>query len=296
MVIDALKFQAELGVSHYLVPALPYERPTPARLNTHRAIHELAISLIGTNDVPRRPVVAMAVPGSMTIRSPFAVFSLLSDRPFDGVYVQPMRLDPKEDSVEGLVRYLRFLEIGQQEGLRIMAGRVGVFGLLLSALGIDAFDSGLGDHEAFDLRSLTRPQREGGKGRGGQKDRRIYLPRLLTTLPESRARVVLGSKAVRAQFACEIGGCRSGFDAMIEGARSHCFHSREAELTALRSLPTRGMRIELVERRLSTALETGRAVNRMLVDDGQPTLKLEHLERWPAVLARVEERRLKETG
>jgi hypothetical protein len=34
----------------------------------------------------------------------------------------------------------------------------------------------------------------------------------------------------------------------------------------------------------------------MLVDDGQPTLKLEHLERWPAVLARVEERRLKETG
>jgi hypothetical protein len=296
MVREALRFQADIGVSHYMVPALPYERPTPDRLNTHRAIHELALSLVGTDGVPRRPIVAMAVPGSQTIRSPFAVFSLLADRAFDGVYVQPMRLDPKDDSVEGLVRYIRFLELGRQEGLPILAGRVGVFGLLLNALGVEAFDSGLGDHEAFDLRSLTRPPKETGSSGGGQRDRRIYFPKLLTTLPEARARLILTSRTLRPQFACETGECRLGFDAMVDGARAHCLHSRADDLAALRALPTRGMRLELVERRLKTALETGRLVNRVLGDDGQPPIKFDHLDRWLAALARVEERRLKEAG
>jgi hypothetical protein len=296
MVRDALRFQADIGVSHYMAPALPYERPTPDRLNTHRAIHELALSLIGTDGIPRHPIIAMAVPGSPTIRSPFAVFSLLADRAFEGVYVQPMRLDPKDDSVEGLVRYIRFLEVGRQEGLPILAGRVGVFGLLLNALGVEAFDSGLGDHEAFDLRSLTRPPKEDGASRGGQKDRRIYFPKLLTTLPEVRARLILTSRTLRPQFACETGECRLGFDAMVDGARAHCLHSRADDLAALRALPTRGMRLELVERRLQTALETGKLVNRVLGDDGQPPIKFDHLDRWLAALARVEERRLKEAG
>jgi hypothetical protein len=180
--------------------------------------------------------------------------------------------------------------------MQILAGRVGMFGLLLNALGIEAFDSGLGDHEAFDLRSLTRPPKSDGSGGGGQRDRRLYLPRLLSTLPEARARLLLGSPTLRAQFACDIDGCRSGFDAMIAGARQHCFHSRQNDLAVLRGLPTRGMRIELVERRLVTALETARTVNRVLSDDGRPPIPFDHLERWHAVVARVEERHLKEAS
>src|SRR5207247_2425970 len=60
MVEGALRFQAAHGASHYLVPALPYERPTPDRLNTHRALHELAVSLNGTDGIPRKPLVGMA--------------------------------------------------------------------------------------------------------------------------------------------------------------------------------------------------------------------------------------------
>jgi hypothetical protein len=296
MVEGALRFQARVGVSHYMVPALPYEKPTPQRLNTYRAIHEEAVSLLGSADVPRKPILAMAVPGAETIRSPFAVFSLVSDRPFDGIYVQPMRLDPKSDSVEGLVRLMTFFEIGRQEGVRAIAGRVGMFGMVLNAAGVEAFDSGLGDHEAFDLRSLARPPKPGQKGGGGQRDRRAYFPKLMTTLDEPRARILLNSPAIRAQFACDLGRCRSGFESILAQSREHCFHSRAQDLAVLRGLPTAEMRMELVERRLRTAIETGRAVNRVLGEDGQRPANFDHLDRWLGALARVEERRLLEAS
>ena len=116
----------------------------------------------------------------------------------------------------------------------------------------------------------------------------------LAEFPEHGSNLIV--RTLRAQFACETGQCRLGFDAMIDGARSHCLHSRADDLAALRALPTRGMRLEQVERRLQTAVETARVVNRILGDDAQPPIKFEHLDRWLAALARVEERRLKEAG
>jgi hypothetical protein len=47
---------------------------------------------------------------------------------------------------------------------------------------------------------------------------------------------------------------------------------------------------------LHVTTDLGKFVNRVLGDDGQRPIKFEHLDRWLAVLARVEERRLKEAG
>ena len=98
------------------------------------------------------------------------------DLPFDGVYVQPLRLNPVRDSVEKLLAYVRMLEAFEQAGLPVIAARVGAFGAVLAAVGISAFDSGLGLAEASDLSSLNRKKTEKERTKKGPKgSRRLYL-------------------------------------------------------------------------------------------------------------------------
>jgi hypothetical protein len=70
----------------------------------------------------------------------------------------------------------------------VIVGRVGAFGLVLQALGITAFDSGLGQAEAHDLATLNRPMTERERQRrtegqgGGGPAQRIYLEPVKTAL------------------------------------------------------------------------------------------------------------------
>lgn len=118
-------------------------------------------------------MLALVAPGPQAMARPEKVVSRLPDSPIDGVYLQPLRLDPVRDSLEKLARFVQFAHAFRGAGIPVVVGRVGAFGLNLNALGITAFDSGLGQAEGHDLASLNRPmteherqRREAGDGSG----------------------------------------------------------------------------------------------------------------------------------
>lgn len=287
MVRGAMEFQAQAEPSMYLVPSLPLPRASAAVFRTFARINELAADVNG-NGVPYRPIVTAAFPSAEVLRGRFSVFERL-DRAFAGAYVLPLQFNPKRDSVERLVAYARFMEHAQTLGLRVVAGRAGVFGLVLAAFGIENFDSGLGERESFSLTRLTkaRPPSVAGESHGGRKQR-VYLTAVRSTLSWDDADAMLETKSLRAQLTCTLGICRfGGYRYALEHHREHFFHARAEELEALRNCRTTELRVQLVMQWLRTAIDTGRLVNRVRHELRLPALDFEHLETWRAVLTRV---------
>lgn len=285
---SALEFQAQAEPSMYLVPSLPLSRPSAAVLRTFAKIHTVAADLNG-NFVPFRPMVAAAYPSADVLRGRFSVFERLLDRSFAGVYVLPLQLNPKRDSVERLVSYARFLEHAQNLGLRVVAGRAGTFGLILAAFGIENFDSGLGERESFSLARLStvRQRDPDGRHKGGRQQR-VYSAQLRSSLAWDDADGLLETTPLRAQLTCMLGACRSGgYRYALDDPRTHFFHVRAAELEQLRACRTTELRVQQVMDWLRTASDTGRLVNRIRAERGEQPLKFDHLENWRAVLVRV---------
>lgn len=290
-VTESLVFQQQRGVAAYVVPALPFERLFGLHADRYRQVHEVAAELNGST-VPLKPLFAFAAPGTRVLRSPYALFSRLVGLPISGMYVQPTRLNPKSDSVERLAAYANFLRCAAEYAIPTIAGRVGAFGILLEAIGVAAFDSGLAQRESFDLRSLVRARKRDKSGRqSGGRQRRVYVRQLLTTVADVQAKILLSDPSLRAEFACGLGPCRFAIEAQIERYKTHFFHSRIAELEDLRSLPTREMRVAYVDRLLERAIEKAAHVNRLLESKGASRIQFEHLPRWQAAFARMTGRR-----
>jgi hypothetical protein len=193
------------------------------------------------SDIERRPMVALVAPGQKAMRSPELVLDWLVDLPVDAVYLQPLNLNPVRDSFEKLALYVAFATACRDAGLRVIAGRVGAFGLVLQALlGVSAFDSGLGDAEAFALSTQARRRRpRKGNQRGGGRDRRIYFEVLRTTLHNRHATPLLEDRAVRHRLTCDLGCCRyRGFADLADRRRTHYLWTRTAEVSHLRDRPT----------------------------------------------------------
>jgi hypothetical protein len=288
MIRDALVFQAEAEPSMYVVPSLPLVRSSQAVFRTFADIHSYAADLNGSAEIPFRPMLATAFPGAAVLRDRYSLFERL-DRAFAGAYVLPLQLDPKRDSVERLVAYARFLENAQGLGMPVVAGRAGVFGLVLAAFGISNFDSGLGERESFRLARLNyeRKPRPDGERNGGRQ-RRVYLWQLRTIVPAQALEELLAVKGLQAQLMCDIGECRyGGIRYQLENPREHFLHARAWELEQLRAAKTTALRVQLVNDWLRTAGERARLVNRLRAEVGQPAMDFEHLDTWRAVLARI---------
>jgi hypothetical protein len=296
MVLGSLHYQAQHEVDLYLTPTLPMHRPTLSAVQAHHRIHTVAADAIGT-DVPARPLLAAVAPTLQVMRSPYAVYEQLLDRAYDGIYVQPIRLNPKHDSVEWLVSYAEFLLAAHEYTLPVVAARAGAFGLALTALGVDVFDAGLGERESFNLAALNRPPADRDEQHSGGPRRRTYAHDLLTSLDTPRLRAVIASPTLAPRFSCDLGSCRfGGYDEQLQHPRPHFFHVRQAELEALRRLPTTEMRVQHMRERLQSAIEVGRLVNRCLEDARVETVRFDHLDRWMAALTRVATRLATETA
>jgi hypothetical protein len=286
----ALRFQEDAGASAYLVPALPTISASDEWAGTNEAIHRAAADVNGRS-VEHRQLVGFAAPGWEALRQPEDVLGPLSDAGITGIYVQPTRLIPTKDSVEKLAHYCRFLLTGRQMGLRVIAGRVGAFGLVLSALGIDAFDSGLGESESFNLSQLNRPpRRERGTRRVGGRDRRVYIAGLKTTLPFRQVESILREDGLRTRFACSLPCCRwAGFEQLTDsqGRRLHYLRTRLDEVDRVAPLPTASMRIEHAHSDLLDARDNATVVKRVFERAGLKAPSFDHLDCWLAVLARV---------
>jgi hypothetical protein len=235
-------------------------------------------------------MIAQVAPGRKLLAHPDRVIDLLIDHPINAVYVQPLTLDPVQDGVEKLVQYVHFLLAIREVGLPVIASRVGAFGLVLSALGVTAFDSGLAQAEACNLAALNRaPSRREleGRSRRGGPDRRIYLERLKTTLTGRHATSIIEDRALRSSVACTLGCCKHrGFENLAERRRQHYLWARSHEVDLLREQPTQALRVDLVYEQLRTAHEVGAVVTRTLRAHGVEPPSFDHINRWIAVLAR----------
>ena len=289
VVAASMAFQEERGASAYVAPSVPIrDQDRNGWEDLHRQMLKAAVAANGSEGISRKPLVAFLAPGPRALADPRGSLSFLADLPIDGVYVQPMRLDPTRDSVEKLVQYVRLLRKARELGIEVIASRVGAFGLILHALDIPFFDSGLGEAEKCDLAALNRPRRPETAGASGRKgNRRIYLEALRTTLPARVADSILAQKGLRARFACGLACCRwHGYEDLAERGRTHYLWVRHREVAYLAEQPTPEMKIDAVANMLAEAQETAKVVKRALGEREVPLPSFDHLDRWHSVLAR----------
>ena len=285
----SLRFQAGHGAAAFLTPGVPLHARSPEWAGMNRAIIAESARQKGV-DVERLPLVVLLAPDSMTTREGRSVIEPLGDVPLDALYVQPLRLKPLYDSVEKLVRYVEFLLEACSLGVPVIAGRVGAFGLVMQALGVPIFDSGLGDAESFDLAALNRRRkpREQRTGGGGGRRKRAYVERLKASVRPDSLDAILRERELRSRFGCQLECCRwAGWNGFLDRRRSHYLHVRLREVSDIAELPSGEMRLHRVHEDLIRARDDAQVVRRMLGARGLAAPRLDHVDRWLAVLARI---------
>jgi hypothetical protein len=290
-----MRFQQDAFATCYLSPGLPFlDRELQSWLRLNDRLLEACCAANGTGEFERRPILAQVVPGRLALKEPKLIVNRLMDYPVDGVYVQAQRLDPIRDSSEKLLLFVEFVMALRQAGFKVIVGRVGAFGLVLQALGVESFDSGLCQAEAFDLASQIRPyseteQQRQRDGRGGG-DRRMYFELLKTTLKGAHARALIEDTKIRGHFTCNHSCCKfRGFEDLPERRRQHYLWARLAEVDELRGKSSGGLKVDLVHEQLRNAREAGALVRRALFSKTARPPQFEHIDRWIGVLAREAE-------
>lgn len=290
----AMLYAQDRGTDVHLCAGLPlYDKGLESWIEHNDRILSAAVAANGGSDVDRKPLLAHVAPGPKALANPEVVVKRLLDYPIDGVYVQPLRFNPTKDSLEILARFVQFLAAIRGEGFQVVVGRVGAFGLVLQALGVQSFDSGLGLAEAHDLAGLNRRLTEREKRRreedgGGGPPGRVYLEPLKTTLPANAATELLSSEQLRHYFTCTYGCCR--FRALIDlptRARTHYLFARRSEVDQMRKMSIAAMRLHHVETQLLQAKDLGAVARRALPEGVLPTL--DHLDRWLGLLAQEQQ-------
>jgi hypothetical protein len=287
-----LRFEQTHRCDHYLSAALPYyDKDFQSWASFNDWLLDETCTANGGPGIDRRPLIAQVAPGRTALLNPQVVVNRLLDYPIAGAYVQPLLFNPVKDSAEKLKLYVEFLQAIASEGIPVIAARVGAFGLVLQALGIAAFDSGLGQAEATNLAQLNRVPTEKEKerrreGEGGGPDKRIYLEQLKTTLKGSHATAILNQRGLRSKFVCVHGCCQyRGFEDLPMRRRKHFLCTRDAEVNAVRACTTPGLRRDFVREQLRDAQETSRLVRRALIELGTEAPRFDHLDRWISLLA-----------
>jgi hypothetical protein len=288
---DVMSFQQRAGASFYLAAGLPFADDGLARWVAHNdALLSASCAANGGSEHDRLPMLALVAPGRHSLAHPEAVMNRLADYPIEGVYVHPLRLDPVKDSIEKLIQYTELLLGLREMGLHVIAARCGAFGLVLGALGVSAFDSGLCQAEACDVAAQNRAPTEREASRQGATagpGRRTYLEPLKTTMKAADADAILANRTLRHRFACTLGCCRNvGFESLPDRRRQHYLWVRDHEVEELRARPTNSMRVEFILEQLREARENAQLVRRLRRDEGAGAPNFEHIERWMAVIAR----------
>ena len=288
-----LEFAQDRGTDLFLAPTLPLFDGNSALWMQHaEAVLKASCAHNGAGDIERRPLLAQVAPGARALSRPDDIIRWLLDYPIDGVYIQPLRLNPVKDSLEKLARFVQFAAAIRDAGFKVMVGRVGAFGLVLQALGIQVFDSGLGQAEAHDLASLNRRISESERRRRAEGDSagpqgRVYLEALKTTVPAPVAKSILGCDSIRSRFTCSLGCCRfRALGELPERARPHYLYVRRSEVDSMRNLGIAAMRLHQIETQLRAARDLGSTVRRALENEAASPVEFAHLDTWLGLLAR----------
>lgn len=289
---SSMLFAQDRGTDVHLVPGLPlYDYDQDAWLRSNDLILRSACAHNGGEHVDRKPLLALVAPGPKAMAKPDALIERLLDHPVAGLYVQPINFNPTADSLEKLARVVQFVAQLQAAGFKVIVGRVGAFGLILQALGIPVFDSGIGMAEAHDLASLNRVETERAKSAakekgGGGAAGRVYVEPLKTTMPAKVAAHLVRDESVRHHFACNLGCCRfRALEDLPSRARPHYLYVRRAEVDQMRKLEIAAMRLHHVETKLRAAQDLSEVARRSFETVGLHQ-RFDHIERWLGLLAR----------
>jgi hypothetical protein len=285
----AMTFQDDHGASARLAVAPPLLDGDFERwLDLHNKMLDAAIALNGRQGFERKPLLAYVAPGRRALMDQQAVVARFADLPIDGVYVQPLRLSATRDGIEKLVLYIRFLQRLEKIGLPAVAGRVGAFGLALLAFGARAFDSGLGEAEAYSYADAVRPPKpRTGDAQGPRSPGHVYLESLKSTVRRRDAEAILSRAELRSHFTCSLGCCRfRGFEGLGGRARHHYLWVRVDEVARVGAAPTQSMRLDHVHRGFREARDLSAVVTRVLAEHQLEGPAFEYLDRWLAVLSR----------
>jgi hypothetical protein len=291
LVSQTMEFADRFGSCAYLLPGVPLSNDDSSQ-PVNLAIVDDAVALNG-NDVPSRPIVALVAPNRATVRDPYSLLAPLLDKGVDAVYIQPTRFRPLEAGPEDLLAYLALLAEARRLGFHVLAGRTGAFGLLALAIGVDAFDSGLGEAESFDLSALNKvrpekPKEAGDSGGQAGRDRRVYLTPLLRSLSGRQTKAVASDDVVSARLLCKLPCCRFGtFEGMPDRRHNHVLHARAWEVEQVAGQPTATLRIERLRAMLGVASTTADIVQRcLLARDIQPA-RFAYINTWTTTLERI---------
>jgi hypothetical protein len=290
-----LAYAQDRGTECYLAPTVPlFDQDVGQWIALGNRLLCAAVAHNGAGEIERKPLIAQIAPGPRAMTRPETLIDRLLDYPIDAVYVQALRLNPVTDSLEKLARFVQFVAAVRDAGFPVIVGRVGAFGLVLQALGIPVFDSGLGQAEAHDLATLNRRITDAERSRradgsSGGPQNRVYLESLKSTLPAPVVRRILASDAVRSRFACNLGCCRFGaLDELPARARNHYLYVRRAEVDAMKRLSVAAMRLHEIETQLRAARDLATIVRRATKPtDGLPDFG--HLDRWLGLIAREQQ-------
>lgn len=289
-----LRFEQEMGAAAYVAAALPfYDRDAEDWADANKRLLIASCDANGSGEIEQKPLLAQIAPGPAALFRPEEIIEPLLDLPVAGAYIEPLTFNAARDSVEKLFRYVRFLEVFEEAGLPVVASRVGALGPVLTALGVTAFSSGLGEAEASNLASLNRKRTVKEKGSDGPRgSKRIYLAPLRTTMKRRQAELILSREGLRARFSCSLGCCRfSELDDLPARSRHHYLWSRNEEVRTIREQPTRTAKIDLVHEGLRDARELSRLVRRTLFSEQHELPSFDHVDRWLRALAREQEAR-----
>ena len=283
-----------MGSAAYVSAALPlYNQDAEEWAELNKRLLVASCDANGSGDIEQKPLLAQIAPGPTALFHPEDILELLLDLPVAGAYIEPLTFNAAKDSVEKLFRYLRFLEVFEEAGLPVVASRVGALGPILSALGITAFSSGLGEAEASNLAALNRKRtKKENAAEGPRGSKRIYLAPLKTTMGRRQAELILSRDGLRGRFSCSLGCCRfADLNELAARSRHHYLWSRNDEVRAIREQPTRAAKLDLVHEELRNARELSRLVRRTLFKEQQDLPSFDHVDRWIRALAREQEGR-----
>lgn len=226
----ALGFQRELAASDYIAPSFYVEKPDSPWIDVNRRVLNESIRQAGT-------FVYATFCGSLTALEDSDSTAAIVDNA-SAVYVLVSPMDARHESVTKLLRFVDGLERFKAHGVQVLCGRQPAFGLILMALGIGGFDSGIARIESFNYASLARDLRRdtSSKVRGG-RSRPVYVSKLMMSIPRPLASKLLDTPGIKSQLNCQGLCCKDNMTDALQSAREHFVWSRLDEVKQLRGIP-----------------------------------------------------------
>jgi hypothetical protein len=275
VVKSVLEFQSAVGVTDYTAPAFYVDRPDSPWADVNHSLLKESRNQAGT-------FLYATFCGSHQALCESDAVSAIAESGALGAYVLASPLDARRNSIVKLVKYIEMLSEMKLRGLSVIAARQPAFGLLLLAAGISGFDGGIAQSETFDFKTVVRDVKkdESGKNTRGGRQRPVYSPALLTSIPRELAARVLETPGMRSVLRCDQPCCRDSLANAVTASREHFVWSRAKEIEDIRSSHP-ALRTRHVVGKLNNAHQNGARLARAYQSDN---LNFDHLERWSSVL------------